>query len=101
MLFVLIAVAIAYYLVGFGGGDEYEFTNRTNQELRTLPGQRTKSSPTRCWSGWKPLEGQKGPRARTPFVATLKGEANDDAVGRPTRATITDDRRPGAHQPAC
>src|SRR5947209_5238565 len=35
MLFVLIACAITYYLVGFGQGDEYAFTDRTVQELRS------------------------------------------------------------------
>src|SRR5262249_23767586 len=34
MLFVLIAVAITYYLVGFGHATEYELTDRTMQELR-------------------------------------------------------------------
>jgi K(+)-stimulated pyrophosphate-energized sodium pump len=37
MLFVLIAIAITYYLVGSGGGDEYEFNDRTMQELRLYP----------------------------------------------------------------
>src|SRR5260370_13510338 len=34
MLFVLIAIAISYYLLGFGQGAEYEFTDREIQELR-------------------------------------------------------------------
>src|SRR5437763_2089327 len=34
MLFVLIAVAITYYLVGFGHAAEYELTDREIQELR-------------------------------------------------------------------
>jgi K(+)-stimulated pyrophosphate-energized sodium pump len=34
MLFVLIACAIAFYLVGFGHEDEFELTYRTIQELR-------------------------------------------------------------------
>src|SRR5262249_46031968 len=37
MLFVLIALAISYYLVGFGHSDEYEFTGRTWQELSLYP----------------------------------------------------------------
>src|SRR6516165_714866 len=37
MLFVLISLAITYYLVGFGGADEYLFNNRTAQELRLYP----------------------------------------------------------------
>src|SRR5437867_4613360 len=34
MLFVLIAVAISFYLIGFGGETEYAVTDRTIQELR-------------------------------------------------------------------
>src|SRR5438270_849167 len=34
MLFALIAIAITYYLLGFGHGGDYELTNRTVQELR-------------------------------------------------------------------
>src|ERR1700730_1741389 len=34
MLFALIAVAMTYYLVGFGHAAEYELTNREIQELR-------------------------------------------------------------------
>src|SRR6267154_941679 len=33
MLFAIIAVAMTYYLVGFGGSDEFEFSDRTMQEL--------------------------------------------------------------------
>src|SRR5262245_58810032 len=32
MLFALIAIAISYYLLGFGSGAEYELTGRTLQE---------------------------------------------------------------------
>src|SRR4051794_2017774 len=34
MLFVLIAIAISYYLIGFGHEDKHELTDRTIQELR-------------------------------------------------------------------
>src|SRR5205814_6694312 len=34
MLFVLIAIAISYYLLGFGHEDQHEMTYRTIQELR-------------------------------------------------------------------
>src|SRR5437762_2648994 len=37
MLFAFIAVAITFYLVGFGHADEYELTDRTLQELRLYP----------------------------------------------------------------
>src|SRR5262249_45826236 len=33
MLFALIAIAITYYLLGFGSGAEYELTGRTLQHL--------------------------------------------------------------------
>jgi K(+)-stimulated pyrophosphate-energized sodium pump len=33
MLFAFIAIAISYYLVGFGHTEEYEFTDRARQEL--------------------------------------------------------------------
>src|SRR5262249_41753141 len=34
MLFVLIAIAISYYLLAFGHSAEYEFTHRESEELR-------------------------------------------------------------------
>jgi K(+)-stimulated pyrophosphate-energized sodium pump len=37
MLFVLIAIAISYYLLGFGHAAEYQITNRTVQELTLYP----------------------------------------------------------------
>jgi Na+/H+-translocating membrane pyrophosphatase len=37
MLFVLIAIAISYYLLGFGHAAEYQITNRTVQELSLYP----------------------------------------------------------------
>src|SRR3954453_8007771 len=37
MLFVLIAAAITYYLVGFGGETEYKYDNRISQELALYP----------------------------------------------------------------
>jgi K(+)-stimulated pyrophosphate-energized sodium pump len=37
MLFVLIACAITYYLVGFGHADEYQLSDRMIQELRLYP----------------------------------------------------------------
>ena len=47
MLFAIIAVAITYYLVVSGGSDEYEFSDRTVQELQPLPeGGREKIPPT-------------------------------------------------------
>jgi K(+)-stimulated pyrophosphate-energized sodium pump len=37
MLFALIAIAISYYLLGFGHAPEYQVTNRTVQELNLYP----------------------------------------------------------------
>src|SRR5205807_9108221 len=37
MLFVLIGIAISYYLVGFGHEAEFQITDRTIQELRLYP----------------------------------------------------------------
>ncbi len=37
MLFVLIAIAISYYLLGFGHAADYQITDRTVQELRLYP----------------------------------------------------------------
>ncbi len=42
LLFVLIAIAIAYYLVGFGRSNEYEFTDHILQELKRYPDKQHK-----------------------------------------------------------
>jgi K(+)-stimulated pyrophosphate-energized sodium pump len=39
MLFVLIACAISYYLLAFGGEHEYQLTDRVTQELRLYPNE--------------------------------------------------------------
>src|SRR5436305_4937815 len=44
MLFVLIAVAISYYLLGFGSDDEYHLTDRNIQELQAF----SKAEPKRA-----------------------------------------------------
>jgi K(+)-stimulated pyrophosphate-energized sodium pump len=74
MLFVLIAIAIGYYLVGFASGDEYEFTNRTYQELELYP--KDKPIPADVLARLKPLEGEKV-TGRDAFIATLKGKLTD------------------------
>jgi K(+)-stimulated pyrophosphate-energized sodium pump len=75
MLFVLIAIAITYYLVGFGSGDEYEFTNRTYQELKLYPTKKNKI-PQDVLDKLKPLEGEKV-TGKEAFLATLKGKLTD------------------------
>jgi K(+)-stimulated pyrophosphate-energized sodium pump len=72
MLFAIIAIAIAYYLVGFGGADQFEFTNRTYQELQLYP-EADKKIPPDVLERLKPLEGEKV-TGRDAFVATLKGK---------------------------
>src|SRR5262245_32695757 len=52
MLFVLIAIAISYYLLGFGHATEYELTNRVIQELRI------EKVPEATLAKLKPLEQQ-------------------------------------------
>jgi K(+)-stimulated pyrophosphate-energized sodium pump len=87
MLFAIIAIAIGYYLVGFGGADQYEFTNRTYQELQLYP-EAGKKIPPDVLERLKPLEGEKI-TGKDAFVSTLKGKLTReqwDAHG----ATITE-----------
>jgi K(+)-stimulated pyrophosphate-energized sodium pump len=72
MLFAIIAIAITYYLVGFGGADQFEFTNRTYQELQLYP-EADKKIPPEVLERLKPLEREKVD-GRDAFVATLKGK---------------------------
>jgi len=51
MLFGLIALAISYYLLGFGGEDEYKMTDRTVQELHF-----SKKVPEEIIAKLQPLE---------------------------------------------
>jgi K(+)-stimulated pyrophosphate-energized sodium pump len=54
MLFVLIAIAISYYLLGFGGETEFRVTDRTLQELRLA------KVPDSVINKLKPLEVTEG-----------------------------------------
>jgi K(+)-stimulated pyrophosphate-energized sodium pump len=76
MLFAIIAIAITYYLVGFGGADQYEFTNRTYQELQLYP-EVDKKIPPDVLERLKPLEGEKV-TGRDAFVGTLKGKLTNE-----------------------
>jgi K(+)-stimulated pyrophosphate-energized sodium pump len=80
MLFVLIAAAITYYLVGFGGADEYEFSHRTTQELRLYPDP-DKKLPEDVLDRLDKLEGAKI-EGREKFVAALKGQLTDEQWGQ-------------------
>jgi K(+)-stimulated pyrophosphate-energized sodium pump len=75
MLFALIAIAITYYLVGFGGADEYEFTDRTYQALQLYPSQ-DKKIPDEVLQRLRPLEGEKI-TGKDAFLAALKGKLTE------------------------
>jgi K(+)-stimulated pyrophosphate-energized sodium pump len=77
MLFALIAVAIAYYLVGFGGADEFKFTDRTMQELTLYPKAEGKTIPEDVLNRLKPLEGKEF-HGQDAFVAAMKEKVNNE-----------------------
>jgi K(+)-stimulated pyrophosphate-energized sodium pump len=89
MLFVLIAIAITYYLVGFGGGDEYEFTNRTFQELKLYP-RANERIPDRVLSRLELKPGEEPIKAegRQAFLDKLRARVNDDAAWQKYEPTI-------------
>jgi K(+)-stimulated pyrophosphate-energized sodium pump len=76
MLFGIIAIAITYYLVGFGGADEYEFSDRTMQELHLYP-EKDKKIPDDVLERLKPLEGKKVV-GKKEFVAKLEGSLSKE-----------------------
>ncbi len=47
MLFVIIAIAITYYLLGFGGVEDFEYTNRHSPGTAPVPARR-QENPRRC-----------------------------------------------------
>jgi K(+)-stimulated pyrophosphate-energized sodium pump len=71
MLFVLIAIAITYYLVGFGTADEFSFTDRTAQELRG------EGVPDNVVAALRPLE-KEGAMAKEAFVKKLSEQVPAD-----------------------
>jgi K(+)-stimulated pyrophosphate-energized sodium pump len=93
MLFVLISLAITYYLVGFGGADEYLFNNRTAQELRLYP-EADKRIPEDVLGRLDELakadEG-RGTRVegREKFIDTMKARLTPEEWGQYEK-TITD-----------
>jgi K(+)-stimulated pyrophosphate-energized sodium pump len=72
MLFGLIAIAITYYLIVSGGGDEFTFTDRTAQELRLYPDQ-GKELPEDVLTRLDKLKGTTI-EGRDPFIAKLEGQ---------------------------
>ena len=71
MLFVLIAVAISYYLLGFGHEAEYQLTDRTMQELRLYP-EESKRLPEDVLLALEPLKKEKPVHSKEAFIAQLK-----------------------------
>jgi K(+)-stimulated pyrophosphate-energized sodium pump len=71
MLFGLIALAITYYLVGFGEEASYQLTDRTIQELRLA------DVPDDVLNALKPLELEK-PTGKSVFVSKLSNSLSRD-----------------------
>jgi K(+)-stimulated pyrophosphate-energized sodium pump len=73
MLFVLIAIAISYYLLGFGSEDEYRMTSRTIQEMqlfsKAVP---DKAIPEEVIQKLAPLEKEAHPVGRQAYLNLLK-----------------------------
>jgi K(+)-stimulated pyrophosphate-energized sodium pump len=87
MLFAIIAVAITYYLVGFGQSNEYELTDRIMQELRLYP-KESEKVPEDVLAKLKPLAGQKV-EGEERFKAALRGALSTDEWNK-YGATITE-----------
>jgi len=78
MLFALIAIAITFYLVGFGGSEKYTFTDRTMQELRLYPKELEKAQiPDDVLEKLKPLVGRKA-ESREEFITILSGAVSTE-----------------------
>ncbi len=78
-LFVLIACAIAYYLVGFGHAEEFALTNREIQELRLYPEGNDKI-PDDVINALIPLtegEPRQTFKTREALLAGIKGKLTD------------------------
>jgi K(+)-stimulated pyrophosphate-energized sodium pump len=92
MLFAIIAVAMTYYLVGFGGADEYEFSDRTMQELRLYP-QGSDKIPVDVVDKLKPLVGEKvdgKEKFITTFSTRLSAQEWKDHGGEITKIAAPD-----------
>src|SRR5262249_19253974 len=101
MLFALIAIAITYYLIGFGGTGEFLFTNREFQELQLYP-KPEDQIPAKVLNRLKVELGDKPIKAENQdaLVGKLKARINNDEDWKKYGATITNiaapDPIPGA-----
>lgn len=83
MLFVLISLAMAYYLLGFGHGAEFQFTDRNLQELRHYP-EESEKLPEDVFPALEPLtrpdsEGNVPTfESKDELIAQLKGRLTDE-----------------------
>jgi K(+)-stimulated pyrophosphate-energized sodium pump len=87
MLFVLIAAAITYYLLGFGHAADYELTDRITQELRLYPGEKDKL-PREVLDALKPQKDDKH-KTREAFLASLQARLTPEQWSAHGK-TITD-----------
>src|SRR5207249_68585 len=76
MLFVLIACAISYYLLGFGHAEEYQMSDRIVQELRLYP-EETKKIPEDVIRALEPLKAEE-PTGKEAFLAKVKGRLSPE-----------------------
>jgi K(+)-stimulated pyrophosphate-energized sodium pump len=71
MLFVLIAAAMSYYLLGFGQEAEYQVTDRILQELRLYP-EEAKRLPEDVLTALEQLKSAQPVHTQEAFVALLQ-----------------------------
>jgi K(+)-stimulated pyrophosphate-energized sodium pump len=71
MLFALIAVAISYYLLGFGHAAEFQMTDRIVQELRIA------KVPGEVVTALEPLKAANA-TDKAPFIAQLRGRLSEE-----------------------
>src|SRR5260370_10526280 len=70
MLFVIIACAITYYLVGFGHADEFKMTEHILPELPLYP-EESKKIPKEVLQALEPLKNQEKPLTKEAFIRML------------------------------
>src|SRR5262245_28634643 len=75
MLFLLIAIAITYYLVGFGQQEGYAITDRTIQELELYP-PRDRAIPAETITTLKGLIGETF-ETREEYLKAIEGKVGD------------------------
>ncbi len=86
MLFVLIACAITYYLVGFGHAEGYQLNDRVTQELVLYP-RKDKAIPADTIASLKTMQGEKF-ETREAYIKALETRVGPD-VWKTHGETIT------------